>query len=110
LYAIPNGGKRGIKEAARLKAGGVAAGMPDICIPKPLNGFGALYVELKSDVPRGTVSKHQKEKLKLLNSAGNFACVAYGYDECVLAIDSYWSGDIAAIEHLRVKYLDVNSN
>ena len=30
LVAIPNGGKRNAKEAARMKAGGVKAGMPDM--------------------------------------------------------------------------------
>ena len=48
LHHIPNGGKRGKVEAARLKAAGVKAGIPDICLPIPRNGYGALYIELKA--------------------------------------------------------------
>lgn len=48
MYHIPNGGPRSKATAARLKAAGVKAGMPDICLPVPRNGYGALYIELKS--------------------------------------------------------------
>ena len=64
-YAIPNGGKRHAREAARMKGLGVRAGMPDIGIC--FRGR-ALYVELKA--PRGVVSEAQREMAKRLNYAG----------------------------------------
>lgn len=47
LHHIPNGGARSKATAGRLKAEGVKAGIPDICLPVPKNGYGALYIELK---------------------------------------------------------------
>ena len=47
LHAIPNGGKRNPREAANLKAQGVKAGVPDICLPVPRGGCASLYIELK---------------------------------------------------------------
>lgn len=46
-YSCPNGGKRNIREAARLKRQGVLAGVPDIFIAKPSRGYNGLYVEIK---------------------------------------------------------------
>ena len=64
-YAIPNGGRRHAREAARMKGLGVRAGMPDIGIC--FRGR-ALYVELKA--PRGVVSEAQREMAKRLHYAG----------------------------------------
>ena len=47
LYHIPNGGKRDKVTAARLKAAGVKAGVPDICLPVPAGGCNGLYIEMK---------------------------------------------------------------
>lgn len=35
LFAIPNGGKRNAREAARLKAEGVTPGVPDLFLQLP---------------------------------------------------------------------------
>ena len=32
LYAVPNGGYRNAREAARFKAEGVRSGVPDLCL------------------------------------------------------------------------------
>lgn len=47
LYHVPNGGKRNPAEAARFKAMGVKAGVPDLCLPVPMNGYAGLYIEMK---------------------------------------------------------------
>ena len=47
LFAIPNGGHRHPVVAARLKAEGVRAGVPDICLPVARKGYHGLFVELK---------------------------------------------------------------
>ena len=44
---MPNGGKRNPAEAARFKAMGVKAGVPDLCLPVPMNGYAGLYIEMK---------------------------------------------------------------
>ncbi len=42
IFAIPNGGKRSKAAAAKLRAEGVVAGVPDLCVP----AWG-LWVEMK---------------------------------------------------------------
>ena len=64
-YAIPNGGKRHAREAARMKGLGVRSGIPDIGI---CYRGRALFVELKA--PRGVVSAAQREMAKRLHFAG----------------------------------------
>lgn len=64
-YAIPNGGKRHAREAARMKGLGVVAGMPDIGI---CYRGRAMFVELKA--PRGVVSAAQRETIRKLTYCG----------------------------------------
>lgn len=48
MFAIPNGGARNAAVAARLKAEGVRAGVPDIFLPAPRGRFHGLWLELKA--------------------------------------------------------------
>ena len=45
--AVPNGGKRGAREAALLKAEGVSAGVPDILVFEPRRVYAGLALEFK---------------------------------------------------------------
>ena len=47
LYAIPNGGKRHIKTAAKLKAEGVKAGVWDLSLDVARSGYRGLKIEMK---------------------------------------------------------------
>lgn len=51
MFAIPNGGKRDPVTAAKLKAQGVRAGVPDVLLPVPRPGpghwYAGLFIELK---------------------------------------------------------------
>ena len=47
LYAIPNGGKRNIGTARKLKAEGVKAGVWDVALDVGKNGFHGLRIEMK---------------------------------------------------------------
>jgi hypothetical protein len=47
LHAIPNGGKRNINVARKLKEEGQKAGVPDICLPVPRGEYHGLYIEMK---------------------------------------------------------------
>lgn len=100
LFAVPNGGARHKATASRLKAEGVRAGVPDVCLPVPKNGLGALYIELKRPgvpgTPRGALRPAQREWIAALQLAGNAAMVAYGWDEARMMIEAYLGGKIAA--------------
>lgn len=58
-FAIPNGGRRALREAARLKLLGVTAGVADICVlmPRQVTGFPG-FIELK--VRPNKLTKPQK--------------------------------------------------
>ena len=53
---IPNGGKRGAREAAEFQRMGVVAGVPDIAIL--LGCGGVLFIEVKA--PKGKLSPEQE--------------------------------------------------
>lgn len=79
IYHVPNGGKRGKREAGRFKAMGVRAGVPDVVVPIPSRGYAALYIEMKSK--DGPVRKEQKAFLLELHRVGNFAVVCRSAEE-----------------------------
>lgn len=60
-YAVPNGGKRSIAAAGKLKAEGVKPGVPDVVLPCPSKDgrFHALYIEMKQ--PGGSLTPAQSE-------------------------------------------------
>lgn len=87
IHAIPNGGHRHIAVAAKLKAEGVKAGVPDLFLPVPKGGYHGLYVELKAK--GGAVSDSQRTMLGALSRQGYACIVAYGWDEAWFEIERY---------------------
>lgn len=90
FYAIPNGGKRNLLEALKLKRMGVSAGTPDLCIPIPSGSYHGLYIELKRE-KGGRVSESQSEWLAFLREKGYYAQVAKGFEEAKEMIEHYFS-------------------
>ena len=90
LYAIPNGGKRGIAEAKRLKAEGVVAGMPDLHLAYPTAQHPGLYIEMKTSI--GTVSPRQKVIMSKLTEVGYRTQVCRSFDEAKAVIEGYLLG------------------
>jgi hypothetical protein len=93
LYAIPNGGKRNAREAVRLKAQGLMAGVPDMHLPIPASNYHSLYIELKRPVKKGrpkpVLSDLQKQVISRFIASGNACVVCYGFDEAKAAITKY---------------------
>jgi hypothetical protein len=76
-YAIPNGGKRDVITAARLKAEGVVPGAPDLGFVLP---FGlAAFLEIKAD--NGRQSESQIEVEKRIEALGGQYAIAHSIDE-----------------------------
>lgn len=69
IHHIPNGGKRNIAVASRLKLEGVKPGVPDLSLPVPNQRFHGLYVEMKR-AKGGSLSKFQKKWFKNLKAQG----------------------------------------
>ena len=78
LYHVPNGGSRHKAEAGRLRAEGVKAGVPDLCLPVARGQYHGLYIELKRQ-RGGRTSDHQSEWLDALSAQGYKAALCYGY-------------------------------
>lgn len=80
---VPNGGKRNIGVAKKLKAEGCRPGVPDILIfdPPPSGGIG-VAIELKRK-KGGNVSDYQKDWLKSLNLRGWQTKVCKGADDAI---------------------------
>lgn len=87
MWATPNGGFRHMAEARRLKAEGVRAGVPDVFLAIPAQGYHGLFLELKD--PKGRVSPDQKGMLETLRASGYACCVCFGWDEAQEAIEGY---------------------
>ena len=78
LFAIPNGGKRGIKTASKLKLEGVLSGTPDIQILLP-NGK-SVFIEMKKE-KGGKLSPAQIDFIDKSQSLGHTVIVANGCNE-----------------------------
>lgn len=105
VYAIPNAGKRGRAAAGRMVAEGLRAGYPDLCVPRPENDWGALYLELKAawkweDAARGVNVKEtrptetQARALFALRDNHNACAVCYGLEALQWAVQAYYLGTI----------------
>ena len=92
MYHIPNGGKRDKITAANLKAAGVKAGVPDLCLPVPIGPWHGLYIELKA--PGKGASDEQLEYIVELRKQGYGACVVVGWQAARDTILAYlnWKG------------------
>ena len=75
IFAIPNGGARTISTAARLKAEGVSAGVPDLYVPA-----WKLWIEMKR-IKKGRAEPGQLEWQAYLESIGDMAVVCKGAEQ-----------------------------
>jgi hypothetical protein len=97
LFAIPNGaklpwkedehGQRYSREALKMKAEGLKAGVPDMCLPVARGGWHGLFIELK--VGRNKPSEAQLIWIYRLQLQGYRCCVAYGADQAIQILRDY---------------------
>lgn len=88
IFAIPNGEARSKSVAGRLKAEGVSAGVPDLCIPA-----WSTWVEMKR-AKGGRLSDKQKDWSTYLEGIGYAFIVGHGFED--------------AKEKIEKRYLQVN--
>ncbi len=88
FYHVPNGGYRRAEEAAKFKAMGVKAGVPDLCIPIARGSHHGLYIELKR-VCGGTLSEAQKFWMAELRKQGYDCYEAKGAQDLINYVQNY---------------------
>ena len=93
LHSIPNGGERNVAVAARLKAEGVKAGVPDVFLPFPSRGYHGLYLEFKKPKigakAAGKLSKDQILWAAYLHEQNYSYFVVHGYLQAVDIVLGY---------------------
>lgn len=96
LFHVPNGGRRNLKEAARLKAEGVVAGVADLILLVPflqecVQYFNGLCIEMKTS--KGKQSQEQKDWECKVREQGYEYKVIRSLDEFIEVVDSYLKGE-----------------
>lgn len=89
-FCIPNGGKRGMLEAMRLKRSGVMAGIPDLMIPVACGKWHGLFLEMKKE-KGGIVSESQKYWIEILRGQDYKVEVCHGANHAIDEIAHYFS-------------------
>jgi len=84
IYAVPNGGSRNVREAQRLKAEGVLAGVADLVVLLPQGK--SLYIEMKVKGNRQT--DNQKEFQKKAVALRHTYAVCYTFEEFQQVIEN----------------------
>lgn len=95
LHSIPNGGLRNKGVAVSLKREGMQAGVPDLCLPIPINGCGALYIEMKTEV--GRLRPEQKSWMELATAHKNICVVVRSLEAFIYCVTNYLSGNHDAL-------------
>ena len=83
-WAVPNGGNRNKREAGRLKAEGVKAGVPDLTIVYDGLYYGLEVKKPATKTPKGYLSKQQKDMIKKIEASGGSVKVVYSVADVIL--------------------------
>ena len=102
FFHIPNGGKRGKREAGIFKAMGVKAGVSDYFLMMPRSDFHGLWLEVKTQT--GSCSADQREFLKTARSENYAAMVGFGLDESWAILDAWIGWDREVLEPFFATY------
>lgn len=83
-FHVPNGEKRDIRTAAKLKRMGTRAGIPDLQVP--YYGGKVLWLEVKK--PRGRTSKAQSDYINELRNMGHTVAIVESIEDVRNALKS----------------------
>ena len=88
LFAIPNGGKRNVRVAVKLKAEGVVSGVPDLFLAIPSGEWHGLFIEMKNGKSNDVTDNQQRIMFKLAMQKYKTA-VARSYEDFCKIIQEY---------------------
>jgi hypothetical protein len=87
LFAPMNEGMASPQYRAKMNRMGLTSGVGDTILL--INGVGSIELKRASKKEAGAISKDQKVFALAVESAGGFACVAYGKDAALAALKDY---------------------
>ena len=88
LFAVPNGGNRNLREAARLKKEGVRCGISDLILLISNLSYNCLCIEIKTE--KGRQSESQKYWQNLTIMYQNKYIIIRSFDEFKKEIEDYF--------------------
>ena len=88
LFAIPNGARVAWTQAKKLRAEGLAAGVPDLMLPVAREGYHGLFIEMKRR-RGGNLSPEQKLWGDALRKQGYLVIMAAGADRAITWLEKY---------------------
>ena len=91
LYANPLGGKRPKRTAARMKAEGAKAGVPDITLPVARGDYHGLYIEMKAGKNKPT--QKQWGWIDQLRRQNYAVHICYSWERARDVLVAYLEGD-----------------
>lgn len=87
MFAVPNGGKRNVGTAVKLKAEGVKKGVPDLWLPVRTAKYTGVVLENK--VGYNKTSPEQREWITFLQEQGWLVKVCYNAAEAIEVLREY---------------------
>ena len=87
LFAIPNGGKRNVITAVKLKAEGVRAGVADLFLAFTNEQYAGLFIEMK--VGKNKLTPAQMEFQNMVIANGYTYIVCHSLDGFIWAVNDY---------------------
>lgn len=92
LFAVPNGGRRDVTTAAKLKAEGVVAGVADLILLKSNRDYGALLIEMKTATGRQRESQKKWQQTVCANGEYCYV-VCRSFDDFKREVDDYLNNE-----------------
>lgn len=89
IFSVPSGGRRDLKEAVRLKAEGLCAGVPDLFLAIPVEPYHGIFLEFKAAT--GSLSLAQRTWHTRLSSLGYQVAVPRSAEEGIRIVKDYLS-------------------
>lgn len=87
-FAIPNGAHKTYNGRRKFQKEGLKAGVPDLFVALPMNGYSGLFIEMKR-VNGNNPGPQQRTWLNRLSDAGYKCVVCKGCDMAIEAVKEY---------------------
>ena len=88
-WAVPNGGLRDIRTAAKLKREGVKSGIPDITLIHNGKYYGIEVKKPKTITPKGVLSSNQKARIAEIEDSGAVVGVVYSVPDLIEMLEKW---------------------